>query len=749
MKKILFFFTELDGRVRQIVNGVVTSLTKKTPLEHNPDGTMEIVIIFERDMNYFGLMKNFTLPLGYYRESATILRNDFYKFNVDRKLSAVIKIFKSELTADYYKEYYKFLYKGDFDFTTFNDKPKDHKVEIGLMEGGVRQLIKAAETTQFAFPFDNDHVNILFDGVYLFQQDNFITQSGLTAADHVLGTLFINKDGNAYGIVPFTVFMNNNGGGGIDFTTSLDYFEESSQNVNSVFLDIHIKCNFTRITGGDCVWSIKTNTGRTIDIHTYSGGSGPVEFTESIEFDMLEGERFFLFCHPSGVNSVEYEETELAVRYKTKKASTFVKAFQPYVLYKKICVRAGVSPNKIISEKLKACTYFITCGDALRGIDGAQVKTSFKDFFKSFNVYSMLGYSVEHQSAVIEDRARYFDATDPIPLGDVVLNEIKPAVDLYYSRIKVGHAEQDVDDVNGKSDFNGYMIFTSPIKRFGDKELDLQAVYSAGPYEMETMRINLEGKTTTDSSNDNKVYVADVVLGSAVIMTEAGFIAADNIIVFPLGTDFVVGQRFQVEGSVNNEKIFTVNGAVETFIGVFVGVAEAVTDEASVPVSITFLTGQVYTLDRSVAVDSGVMSPETVFNVRLSPKRLLMVHFPWLKIPLDKYLTDKLIFESANRNSDMIAGGIIESADVNINTMGPALAMPYYFSMLTKVNPDLPDIMQATPNKAFTFISDRALYTGFAMKVGIAPYDGKPQDYNLLAAPGNDIESLILLGNGE
>lgn len=768
-KDVLFFFVEGDGRVRQIVNGVVTSLGTKTSLPQAPIGSQDIAIGWERSSELFGNIRNFSLPLGFVMDAAKILRNDAYKLNIDRELYLLILRYVSEIDSTYYKNYYKYLYKGQLDFSTFEDKQGEGIVEIGIMEGGLNKLLKSGGSIQYAIPFDEDSIKIKLDGIDIEKQASYVLADGFEISNSVYGGFWwapfslIGQDGSGSGVA----FLTQN----IESTNSLSFSDKllsnnwaaqaSSTNSGSVVVNISGKIMY-RCTDNDPGQFFKMRflkstqtTGNQNDYELFS--EIPVAnqiHTHDIDIDisLQPSERLYLegFLGTPGVDlKIEFlAESKMTMKFKNKADTTYIDAYTPYVFYKKLCVKLGIPIDAAISELLSKCTYTITCGDAIRGLPGSEIKTTMSDFFKSYNVYLMAGLGVQNDQIVLEERNFFFkkdSVAAATELGEAKNMVIKPALDQLFSSIKIGHAEQNIDDVNGKFDFNGYHIYSSPIKVI-DRQIDLQSRYKAGPYEIEITRLNLEGKVTTDNSNDNDVFVIDAVLNKPKIESVLlSFISSGNYIVFPINPKIVAGQKFRITGTASNNNVYTVLsvedlGSTQTvYTDILISVAEF-----TVIASLEWITGQVFDLDRSVLVTDGVPSPESIFNVRLSPDRLLTTHFPWLKSFLYNYDTEKLKFESSNRNSSLVAGGLIQKRDININDMGASIALPYYLEFETRVPSDLVDSLETDPNRCFATNWEHVRWTGFLMNAGIAPNTYAEQTYKLLMTSENDPKKLIL-----
>lgn len=151
-----------------------------------------------------------------------------------------------------------------------------------------------------------------------------------------------------------------------------------------------------------------------------------------------------------------------------------------------------------------------------------------------------------------------------------------------------------------------------------------------------------------------------------------------------------------------------------------------------------------YTLDRSLnSTATGLLEPDTVFNIRLSPKRMLINNGPYLRSCLYKCDTRLLKFISADRNTKLVAGGIVEKDDLVIGDAGNSFFIPVYFDFDVPAPDDLLQLLDLNPLQVFTFEIDGNTYSGILNKVSIAPSTRKAQSYQLLSTPTNDLTKLI------
>jgi len=767
LKKFLYFLTEKDGRSRTIINGVVTSTSAPTPLAQAPDGNQEISIGWERSPVYWGNIRNFSLQLGFVMDGAKILRNDWYKFNNDREIFLLVKRLTYEWTDATFKEYYKQLYKGQLDFATSSDDQGGYRYNIGIMEGGTQRQLKAAEGTTYEIPFDTDAKNVAMDGMFLkgvykwfIPPFEYPVPGGYD--EGAPGLFLTTQENRIPGLAILSTSVDISGAPlNVD---NPNFFAEAAQDIAGVHLTgLFVNITPSTIPAAGTVsiilsaFNTVTNTIRfQLDMATgdpYAIGANiPIDET----FDMVAGDRLFLNY---GTIAVLGEST-MELTALSKPLPSTIRGFTVYDLGRKLVEKMTGNADNFQSTVLQTLGVILTSGDGVRGLANAAIKTSWRDYFKFVDSLIMAEMTIVNGVITVEGRATAYVPTGAVPLGEIKALKVLAAVDLLATRIRVGHAEQEVDDLNGKFDFNGYQIWNTPLKAIPEKEYDIQHSYKASPYEIEHTRTNYDQKTTTDKSTDNDVFALAVVpdpagntfTTSAVIRADgAPFTPGAPLLSITAPVPLIrAGMVIRVSGSTLNNGDYSVVGSGTWFFGQLIALGESVVDEDPVaPITIEILEGQYYSLDRSIPItqltdpDVDADLKESVFNVPLTPKRMLLNHAGWIAGICHNYAPASVTFVSANRNKDLIAGGIAEKADVPVADLGAPLFLPYYFEFDTISPVDMVSALEANPNPVFSFIWKGVTYTGFLISAGIALNDLDEQTFKLLAAPDNNLISLI------
>jgi len=760
LKPYQYYLLEMDGRSNYVTNNVVSSRGTATPLPQTADGWQEVAFAWERNKTKHGIVRSFSKDLSFVLDGALILRDAFYKKNIDRKLFLLIQKLELEYTDDFYKWIYRYLYKGELDFSTAKDS--QDKVDIAIMEGGLSKQLNANQNTIYEIPFDEDAVNCKLDGIE-FEIKGVYSNPEITvdpSTYYFLPISFINREGSAAGVAFLSQQAQNISSGPLGLETSENYFFYTVD-ARTVRVVGKIICHFATGTLFDFKFIDNENT-----VHyalSYTTYTGTQEFEFDFEADMPANGKLFLYSsqNPIDINEVQYYESTIEILFPYTHQTTWTKAYTRKTLFRKLCAKIFGNEDYAVSTLLENGDRLITSGDAIRGITDAVIKTSLSDFYNDVDSDLMTGLGIEPGAATtnlpagnrltIESREHYYDDSDPIDLGEVKDLEITAAVDFMANTVKVGWKEPDIEDVNGKYDFNGSHQYTTPIERIS-KEYNIVSSYKAGPFEIEITRINLDGKTTTDNNNDNDNFVLWAERSQLDVTTTATF-AADGVIVLDPLIEIVTGQKIRITGSVSNDGEYTVTSFVNIGIVQFVTVAETIVVEASVSILLEFISGFTYNLIRETydneadPDDFGVPSPTTIFNIDLSPKRKIKRHGRWLASMLENYDNDKIIFQSGTKNTKLKTeqGSTIirEYADLSVGGLGSKIFLPKLFSFTVNSPVNLGELMEENTNRCFQFTWDGNTYKGFTMKTALSPNEMKEQEYNLLSTADNDLTKLI------
>ena len=773
-----YYLLKEDGRTGRVINDVVTYDGSKKSLPQTPDGWQQVAIGYERPIDKHGLVTSFTLPLGFVRDGARIIRDALYKQSIEEKLFLLIQRLKLDLTPTKFKWVYRYFFKGELDLSQTDDG--QDVLSVPVMEGGLAKLVKANWATNYEFPMNDQLcVNLLMDGITLHKTGNFALIDGFEIDNVVFpGGSFaplslLNQEGSAAGIAFFSQTVENYQGATWDEIINSDnlFGVRYAGITTPISIRVRGKIVYT-CTKQDAANGFNMTIVRSFQLFANQFDYALFEdnplvegqtYTHDIDITVpvLANEKVHMIMNlgiVGGTTAIQFSpDSKLSIEYDFRAPANYIKAYKRFDLFKKIVKAITGREDFAVSE---LCTEFndllITCGDAIRGIEGATLKTSLADFYQDTDATLMAGIYIQPNGPdakiEIEDRLKYYTEqadVDAINLGEVLDLHTQPAIDLICNTYKFGHQKQDIDDVNGKYDPNGNNQFTGPITKV-IKEYNGVSPYKAGPYEIEILRINLEGKTSTDDNRDNDVYVI-AALPNDNLEAEVSFINALNGMVISDPSRFAAGQKIRITGSASNDGVYdilSVNFLLAFSVIVF---AQTVVDEATVPVTIEWLTGNVYSLNRPTYDTLEGVPTDTIFNLPyLTPKAMMMRHFRWIAGINYGLASKKIVFTSGkdNKNTELktvLAGVTIdEDKDEAISSMGEPMFLPFY--QIAKFNPLTmrPEDLETNSNRSFIFSDIYGNeWRDFLRIAGIAPNDFSQQEFKLLLSPSNDPKLLI------
>ena len=778
MKQFLPFLTDDQGRSLSVENEVVVTSSIPDPLNNSPEGWEKNTLQWARNKEFYGIIKSYTTSLKFYLQGAKILRNAFYKLGMETVLFFIW--LKQNVTFGAGMKY-EGWYKGEPDFSTFKDEWDG--VEISITEGGFFKDLQANKTVVYEVPFtDSDFVYM--DGMNLYQKliyediidldisiknytQNFLGPYALTTQEgssvgFYLGNESLAPAPSVYAdkIASDNIILQNLLPDAVDITISGR---------------ISFKC--TKMTSSPA-WAMKfrylTSTldiGHQNDYEIISTPAmvvGTTYFQDfSITITLQPNETLLregIFFGGVGVDAVIQfnEESKSNIAFKTRSPSNLVPIFRAYD-YGKILVK-NMSDQATFQSPLLEPDFnlMITCGDALRNIDGAVLKGTFSDYFKSIDAVKCAALDIVDNVPVLSSRYVKYNKNSVIAaLGECSNWTLEPANDYVYDTVESGYpskSSQSDNDVNGKYSFNNTYLWKVGVTRRNKNQYECKAAYYADPYDIELIRVNFANKDTTTANTDNSIFFLDCEP-----KTDLGF---SGTIIYDSTQNTI-----QITGSLTNFKLFFGKGiklrlhtAIMPIPTAYVDytISEIITStdssivfkvveyiNFSVTTTGTIIWTNLYKLRRKAYTTiNGIINDGTVFNIELSPRRCLQNHLRWIRSSCDHLDMSYLVFQTTDKNKDLQtidADGntITESANIQIGTMGEKVYLPYFFKLDIKSPQNLLELMNANHDGVFGYTRERIAFDGFPIQVSTNDATLESQTYQLLCSANNNLESLI------
>lgn len=482
-------------------------------LQHAPAGWLDDTeVMFKRSEKYFGMVRSLTVPLKFTLDGAAILRSRFY----DKGVQALVYLRINKLdpsTWTYLPAYY-----GKIDFSTAEDE-RDY-FTVNAKDADMSLKIKAFENVKYEIPMDDENaIDVQITPIKLVEKAEFIftpSEPDPLAAGY-MGLQLVNNEVKASKASAQEVEYRATNT--FDFNTADDWFFRATTATN-------VKIKINDLAG---VVSKGLDTESQFKISIAKSGAGDVltlfnltpESFLGFNVDNYEqtiavgaGEKLFIYQDYNNGNAFEKGFVigaepigEMTIEYETETPPSLCKAFRPKYVFEQLIKKMNGGFNypvqSFLLDEWQQLT--ITCGDAIRQIPGAKLKLSFTDFYKSINALLSTGHAVENGTATIERKSSFYRNFKAIDLPDAKDVKITPATDLMYNSFKVGYADQKYDEINGRDEVNSQQNYVVDVTE-PQRELDLMSVIRADAYGIEFLRINLEGKNSTDSDSDNDAF---------------------------------------------------------------------------------------------------------------------------------------------------------------------------------------------------------------------------------------------------
>lgn len=515
--EFIYFLMDEQFRTYSVENGIVTSSMQAKPLQFTPDGWQDMSIQNHRNHKYFAMDRSFTIPLAFVEDGAQILKNIYYNQGIEAKLFLVICKQELFIDATEFYFYYKLFYKGEVDFLTF--KHEGYKVTVNIMEGGLPKLVKANEGVKYELPLNvPEAIKIKFDGIILKQRLSYrVVQdeyTGLALQSHFVPVVFLNKEGASVGIATGSQSLSDSDAFMMDNENTFDQaikidgsvkfqIKYAALNYRLIFF-IRKEDNSTVTVFDSGVMPTSNNVDYTIPF--------TINTTLFSKSELYMRATYQIDASPQNGNGrkIVYYQTDISITFDFRYPVTYVKALRPRYVFEQLTAKNTDNAYQAQSNLLDQYkTIVLTSGNGLRSILDADIKTSLSEFFNSFNAVLCIGMGERNGKLTIEKKRDWIDYSTSINLGEVKNHKVSHSLDHTFKTIKTGYKEQEYDDVNGKNEFNNSHLYTTVITR-NATELNLISDYRADCYGAEFIRINLDGKSTTDNRGDNAVWMIHI-----------------------------------------------------------------------------------------------------------------------------------------------------------------------------------------------------------------------------------------------
>lgn len=513
-------------------------------LNDSPDGWDEELLNFERSKSYHGIFRSGSLNLRFVGDGALMLRRAFYTDGISAAITLKIEALNMQnLTYD------TLLSGAEFDFKKFNDQP--YFVEVPVIQGGLQRIIDANIDKEITLTIDSNQY-LRYDGVKLYSGEAIFSK-----ATYQLPQFWFDRSIRPYGLgIPQAIDSNNDNsqGGYTPHVVSEVWGSDNRILTANRDLDLTINVFATLLSMTTYLKQADYNGGTEQDrwyfriyVAVYSGGiwksgtliqersiiptnlsggyytntvGGSINYTGT--FSLEAGEELWLtwgfYPTDSAQNSVENTAT-----FNIQGSSTTIDVSTTLPVIDINCRTAKALLTEMLADIYPTATFASTfldglatneqplfvSGDTIRGITNPTMKTSIAEIVKALSHRYCLGLAVDGTTLRLEEMAYFYDKnTLCMNVGEVRNLNVQVAAELYYGSVVVGWPNQEYNELNGRDEFNATQNWKIPIDIIEEQESRIGSV-RADMYGIDFLRITYNGDSSTDTKEDNQVFMVD------------------------------------------------------------------------------------------------------------------------------------------------------------------------------------------------------------------------------------------------
>lgn len=359
-------------------------------------------------------------------------------------------------------------------------------------------------------------------------------------------------------------------------------------------------------------------------IASYAGGTASIDYTfpDGAYEDLLPDENLSInLVHPattSAAGSLTFN-WDLAASFLELSENSIItpstaKVYGVFEAFQKITESITGASNSFASDFFESgCGNYLTITNGLnirkmldKNGNLFPVTTSFKDIYDAMDSIFCLGMRIEKieiegiitERVRVEHRSFFYQAQISQTFDHVPDVNMNVSLEAYYNELEIGYSKWQTEDVNGLDEFNSKRLYSLPVKNVKKKLSRLCGFIASGYMIEQTRRQQFKEKPTSDYATDNDMFI-------------------------------IATNRTEVNANVYN------------------------IDAAGEPVAATYGPGTVSERNESFSDITGLLSPETSYNLRLSPARNARYHWPLLAVSLYKKPVQQISFQSGTGNYQM------------------------------------------------------------------------------------------------
>jgi hypothetical protein len=727
-------FLKADDTTFYYVDGSGTVQTEVSPanehsyrIKDDPDNLEDLVITWSRNLDLFGIFRGAasagSAGMQFVGDGCRICQHVFYSQGFNGKLFFLAEELRGDSSG------WDVLYSGRVDFKKPDDQIRSFFAQI--IEGGLASMIESNFNTPYKIPVPSSTSTPVYaDGIDLQTENNFRT------ADNVI-TPVNNQDRIAIGMTPGAQDVTYTSGTlrtvqallmpGAFIVNSAEYenwmFKAQIDCTISVEIRQTIKYQFFTADAGFSavgqIWLVILPEGSTtasVDVPIwidpagalYNVGGARTVYPNVIAapYSLNKGDQVYLEFRvlltggPATHHSTFtfYDGGDFSVYSVYRLPPSIAYGHRPHEIHEYLTAAFTDNAYTGISDHLSdpfvsdydSTPYQVLYvpSDSLRQLDtntaGVAVDPMLtmtpKQFFDDVHGRWLVGMGINANSELfIEHLSRLFDKdTLTLDVGEMTDISIGNATEYIFGQFTTGHGKQSYDKQNGRDEPITASTWKLPDTIFFEPR-DFLSPFRADPTGIEFIRANLSKKKFIDAESDNDTFLI------AIETPQTSFT--------PPGSSTAV----------NAYNISRPNNSGNT---------------------------------------SGVFSPDTIYNISLTPARDAYRLGPLIHSIAWKEDGKNIAFQKSEKNeyltSDIGSGPITENDPIPVSNLGNKLFKPLIIKGNAVAPTALAALIAAQPYGYIRGTSEGREIKGFIMDVSRKPFKETTRQWVLLATPDFD-----------
>jgi len=657
--------------------------------QFSPDGWYNIEVKNIRNRTYWAVDRSVSIPLAYLGDAAKLIKTIVLTLGTEQ-VKAYLTILSQQLhhtPGVNYSYYYKKEFRGAIDLSSYNHEGV--KVTVTTQEDGLPKYLKANEGNTLELPMNvPEAVFVKMDGVYQRGTYNWLlVEDGSVFISRVTPTMTIlPSDELGYGFLATSVYKQSQGS--ID-DSSLNYFgaallEFQDANLSGI---LEFSSPLGLVTYNLDIRIYNSTTGVIRNLPIYAGPllpNTPLTINVNLTFTLDKEDKIFFVTDGQAVS---WKEAQLKLKLRSRSAATYVPHFTGQYLFEKIIqfVTDGKYSAALSSFLNLNRNILFTSGDAIRNVKdsngnpAAVMKITLKKFFKFWDCLYSSGL-------IALENTKEVNIDEKVNLADrtkvirLASPETPPKVTLR-------------KDLMWNVLKIGYPEIKNEVGVLNGNE-----AFCCG-YEW---RIN----ATSSPAEINKISEirADCYEQEIIRITLTDKDTTDNKRDNEIYANYV--------------------------------------DSVLQPAGADFPDHRL--LDRSLnATATGLLEKDTIWNLRLSPKRMLLNNGGFLRSSMLHCDGLDIIYSTADKNNRVSAGGTTEKDNISLGSAGTKFFYPVGITMQLPAPADILDLLNASPLSTIEVEIGGTVYTGIMEKSAIYLSGSRIAEHEILLDERNDLTKLI------